>query len=131
MVVLITDLLADTGSLRTRLGYLRSQGHEVVLLRVLDPAELAFDFKTPAMFEDMESGKDLYVDPLAIRDQYRANFTRHAEAVDKICRDLGITLFPMSTSQPLELALFDVLQVRLRAGRQVARAGGHRSAGGV
>src|SRR3954466_392737 len=42
MVVLISDLLATPAQLKTHLGYLRSQGHEVVLLRVLDPAELDF-----------------------------------------------------------------------------------------
>src|SRR3954466_8896127 len=44
MVVLISDLLAPSNMLRTRLGYLRSQGHEVVLMRVLDPAEVDFTF---------------------------------------------------------------------------------------
>ncbi len=44
MVVLISDLLAPIERLQTNLGYLRSQGHEVVLLRVLDPAELEFTF---------------------------------------------------------------------------------------
>src|SRR4051812_11378701 len=54
MVVLISDLLAPTDLLRTRLGYLRSQGHEVVLLRVLDPAEVDFTFDKAATFVDME-----------------------------------------------------------------------------
>src|SRR5215212_7320108 len=58
MVVLISDLLARTELLRTHLGYLRSQGHEVVLLRVLDPAELDFKFDKAATFVDMESGRD-------------------------------------------------------------------------
>ena len=37
MIVLISDLLAPIGSLEKNLGYLRARGHEVVLLRVLDP----------------------------------------------------------------------------------------------
>jgi uncharacterized protein (DUF58 family) len=123
MVVLISDLLAPTESLATRLGYLRSQGHEVVLLRVLDPAELEFDFKKAAMFVDMESGKDLYVDPEAARASYRANFAQHSARIEKTCRELGIDFYPMTTSQPLELALFDVLQSRLHAGKQTARTG--------
>src|SRR4030095_11182939 len=50
LVVLISDLLANTEKLSTRLGFLRSQGHEVVILRVVDPAELEVDFKQPAAF---------------------------------------------------------------------------------
>jgi uncharacterized protein (DUF58 family) len=128
MVVLISDLLSDTAMLRTRLGYLRSQGHEVVIMRVLDPAEVDFEFTKPAMFVDMESGKDLFIDPAAARAEYKRKFTAHAAEVEKICRELGIGYHPMTTSQPLELALFDFMQTRLHAGRQVARAC-NRSAG--
>ena len=123
MVVLISDLLAKVDRLRTQLGYLRSQGHEVVLLRVLDPAELNFDFTKAALFVDMESGKDLYVDPAAAKQQYQRNFTRHSSEVERTCRELGIDLYQLPTSQPLELALFDFLQSRLRVGRTVARTG--------
>ena len=42
LIILISDLLAPTDSLQTRLGYLRSRGHDVVVLRVLDPAEVEF-----------------------------------------------------------------------------------------
>src|SRR3954469_6698923 len=79
MLVLISDLLADVQSLRTHLGYLRSQGHEVVLLRVLDPAELEFNFDKAATFIDLESGRDLYIDPGVARQQYQRNFSEHAE----------------------------------------------------
>ena len=43
----------------TKLGYLRSHGHEVVVLRVLDPAEVDFTFDAPGMFHDLESGRRL------------------------------------------------------------------------
>ena len=127
LVVLISDLLAGTDLLKARLGFLRSQGHEVVLLRVLDPAEMDFTFDKPVMFVDMESGRDLYVDPSTARLQYRRNFERHAEEIARTCRDLGISLYPLPTSQPLELALFDFLRSRMHAGRQVQRAGGSRA----
>src|SRR4051812_47881274 len=123
MVVLISDLLVPTDRLKTHLGSLRSQGHEVVLLRVLDPAETEFNFDRPALFLDMESGKDLYVDPAAAREQYRKNFSRHDEGLRQVCRDLGIDFYPVNTAQPLELAMFDFLQSRLHSGRRVLRAG--------
>jgi uncharacterized protein (DUF58 family) len=126
MLVLISDLLADVQSLRTHLGYLRSQGHEVVLLRVLDPAELEFNFDKAATFIDLESGRDLYIDPGVARAQYQQNFSKHDQQIRQICRDMGIDVYQLVTSQPLELALFDVLQSRLHAGRQVVRSAGGR-----
>jgi uncharacterized protein (DUF58 family) len=123
LVVLISDLLASVDLLRTQLGYLRSQGHEVVLIRVLDPAELAFSFDKAVTFVDLETGRDLYIDPASARANYRKNFGRHAEDVQAVCRALGIDYYQLDTSQPLELALFDFLQSRLHMSRAGTRTG--------
>ena len=125
MIVLISDLLTPPEVLAPRLGFLRSQGHEVVLLRVLDPAEIEFSFEKAATFVDLETGKDLYIDPLTARAQYQANFQKHAAAVETTCRDLGVDLYTLSTARPLELALFDFLHSRMHVGRTVVRARGH------
>jgi len=121
LVVLLSDLLAPLESLETRLGYLRARGHEVVVMRVLDPAEVDFPFQEAAMFHDVESGRELYVDPSIARERYRQRFDEHAEGLAKVCNKLGIDLSVLPTDRPLELALFDFLSTRLRRGRQVAR----------
>ena len=38
----------------------------------LDPREIAFDFRRPTRFLDMEGGESLFADPLDIADRYRA-----------------------------------------------------------
>jgi len=38
---------------------LTRRGHEVIVLRILDPAEVEFRFETPGMFLDLESGREL------------------------------------------------------------------------
>jgi uncharacterized protein (DUF58 family) len=123
LVVLLSDLLAPLERLETHLGYLRSQGHEVAVLRTLDPAELDFPFRDAAMFHDVESGRELYVDPELVRQQYRQKFAAHAEGLRTICQRLGVDLYDLSTAQPLEHALFDLLNSRMRRGRQVSRRG--------
>ncbi len=125
MIVLISDLLTPAEVLKTRLGFLRSQGHEVVILRVLDPAELDFGFEKAATFVDLETGRDLYIDPAAARAQYRANFAAHAREVEEACRSLGVDLHVLSTARPLELASFDFLHSSAHLRRMIARAGGH------
>lgn len=121
LIVLISDLLAPIDALETQLGCLRSRGHEVVLLRVLDPAEIEFAFQDSVIFEDLESGRQLYVDPHAVRQTYHQRFAEHASAIQATCNRLGIDYYVLSTDRPLELALFDFLNSRLRRGRQVAR----------
>lgn len=124
LIVLISDLLAPPETLDKHLGYLRSQGHEVVVLRILDPTELDFPFDQAAMFYDVESGRELYVDPEVIRQNYLERFRAHADALRNVCQQLGVDLFDLPTNVPLEMALFDLLNSRLRRGRQVARRQG-------
>jgi uncharacterized protein (DUF58 family) len=121
VVVLLSDLLAPIEAVETRLAYLRSRGHEVVVLRILDPAEVDFPFQDAALFHDVESGRDLYIDPKIARDRYRERFAEHAAAIARACNKLGITLTDLPTNRPLELALFDFLSARLRGGRLVSR----------
>jgi uncharacterized protein (DUF58 family) len=124
MIVLISDLLAPVDALRTRLGYLRARGHEVIVLRILDPAEVQFQFETPAMFHDVESGREIYIDPDAARSEYLRRFAAHAREIERACVDLGIEHEALTTDRPLELVLFDFLKARLRRGRRP----GHRNA---
>jgi uncharacterized protein (DUF58 family) len=121
LIILVSDLLAPIDSLRTALGYLRSRGHEVVVLRILDPQEARFSFATPAMFQDVESGRELYIDPTAARGEYLRRFEAHAASIDRSCVDLGIECQPITSDRPLELVLFDLLKARMKRGRRPGR----------
>jgi uncharacterized protein (DUF58 family) len=120
LVILISDLLAPAGSLAAKLGYLRSRGHDVIVLRVLDPAEVGFTFAFPAMFQDVESGSEIYVDPAAAKEQYLRRFAGHAALIEQSCVDLGIEYELVTTDRPLELVLLDLLKARMRRGRRPA-----------
>ncbi len=128
VIVLISDLLAPVETLQADLGLLRSRGHEVMVFRVLDPTELDFQFRDPALFQDIESGRELYVDPSAAREGYLKRFREHAGAIQRACNALAIDFYQFSTDRPLELALFDFLNARLRRGRMVLRRGRRRGA---
>lgn len=122
LMVLVSDLLAPIDSLETHLGYLRARGHEIVVFQVLDPAELTLAFSEPALFHDMESGRDLYVDPASARRDYENRMTQHNAAVRAACDRLGIEYHQLTTDQPLELALFDYLRGRLERARSGVKA---------
>jgi uncharacterized protein (DUF58 family) len=124
LVVLISDFLAPVEDFRTRLGYLRSRGHDVLVLQVLDPSEFDLRFDAPQMYEDLESGRRLYVDPESARAEYRRRFDAHAAALKQACLDHGVDFTRLATDQPLEIALFDLLNLRERRGRSIARRAG-------
>ena len=121
LVVLISDLLAPVDELEPSLGRLTAAGHEVILFQVLDPNELAFDFHNAMLFQDIESERDLYLDPDAVRPEYQRKLAEHSEGVEKICRRLGISFHRVTTDRPLELGLSDFLRSRSHRGKSVRR----------
>jgi uncharacterized protein (DUF58 family) len=114
LFVLVSDFLAPLDLLESRLGYLRAGGNEVAVFQILDPAELEFPFADAALFVDAESGKEIYVDPRAARQNYRRQLEQHNQALATICDKLGIQLCPLTTDAPLERALFDFLRTRVQ-----------------
>ena len=74
------------------------------------------------MFHDVESGRTIYIDPAAAKAEYqRAISRRTPPKLREACVGLGIDFTQLTTDRPLELALFDLLQARLRRGRRTAR----------
>lgn len=115
MLVLISDFLAPLERIETSLGYLTARGQEVLVFQVLDPAELDFNFQKPELFEDLESGKQLYVDPSQMRAEYQQRLGAHLRAVEAICERLGVTYRRLSTAAPLGDALGELLRSRIRS----------------
>ncbi len=126
LVVLISDLLAPIDRLESHLGGLVSQWHEVIVFHVFDPAELSFEFEQPALFEDVESGRQLYVDPSAARKTYLDGLAKHNEKVQSVCSKLGIDYHKLATDRPLDIALSDFLRAREHRRRTVRRSGAGR-----
>jgi uncharacterized protein (DUF58 family) len=123
LVVLISDMLADIDSLQNDLGYLKSRGHDILVLRVLDPAEIDFPFEEANMMRDLETGRDMYVEPSQMRMQYKENFHAHEIQIREACERLGAEYTRILTNSPLETALFDVLRSQMQRGRKVQRRG--------
>jgi uncharacterized protein (DUF58 family) len=122
MVVLISDLLAPLETLEKKLLALRWSGHEIVLFQVVDPAETTFNFEQGTLFQDLESGRELYIEPSAVRESYLRQWTEHRASVEKICRTLGIEFLPVSSDMPMEMALFDFLKSRWERSKKARRA---------
>jgi len=121
LVVLISDLLAPVDELERNLGRLTAAGHEVVIFQVLDPNELAFDFTAATHFLDIESEKDVYLDPPAVRSEYLRRLKAHTQGVETICRKYGFDFHQVVTNRSLDIALFDFLRSRSRRGKRINR----------
>ena len=130
LVVLISDLLASIDRLEADLGCLCAGGHDVVVFTVLDPGELNFDFDSPALFRDMESGRDMYVDPSASAKGYKRMLDKHLIEAKSVCQSLGIDHHVFPTDRRFDLALLDFLQDRMHRRKRVRRVAKPKVRGG-
>ena len=121
LIVLVSDLLAPVETLETSLALLTASRHEVLLFHLADPAEITFDFAAPARFLDLETGRDLFLEPSLARAEYTRRRDAHLAGIHAVCQRLGISHHRLITDQPLELALFDFLNARRGRGKTVRR----------
>ncbi|MFO1063836.1 MAG: DUF58 domain-containing protein [Pirellulales bacterium] len=109
LVIIISDLLLDPESLALPLGYLRGRGHEVILIRTLDPREVNFTLDHSTMLRDMETGRQIYVDPAAAKQTYDAKFAEHRSQLTDLCHRRNARIETVPTDSPLEAALFELI----------------------
>lgn len=120
LMILISDLLAPLDSLDRNLGSLVASGHEVMVFHLFDPRELTFQFDTATLYEDMESERDIYIDPAVARRDYLQKLQAHIGAARQICEKLGVSYHQWSSDRPLETALFDFLKARMQRGKKAS-----------
>lgn len=117
VVLILSDLFDDPEALLAGLKHFRCRRHDVVVMHVLDPAELDFPFEQPTLFKGLERLGELLVDPARLRKAYRDEFHAFQQRVAAGCREQGADYVLMRTDRPLDAALTAYLhhrQARLR-----------------
>jgi len=114
LVIVLSDLFDELSSLATGLKHLRYRRHDVVVLQVLDPAELDFPFRGSIEFVGLEGESRVPTDPQRIRAAYQQELAAHLQAVERICRSQQIDYYRVRTDQPVDAVLTHVLAQRQR-----------------
>jgi uncharacterized protein (DUF58 family) len=114
VVVVLSDCLDDLASLANGLHHFRHRPHDVILLHVLDGAELEFPFHEPTQFSGLEGLPNVEADALQIRGAYLRELSRFRQGLEHECRRQQIDYFLVRTDEPLDKALTRVLATRQR-----------------
>jgi len=112
MVVVVSDLLGDRDGLFAGLQLLRTRGHDLALIHVLDDDELDFRFDGPTRFEGLELPADLTCNPRALRDGYLAAVEAFLGQVRSRAAALRCDYALVRTGEPLAAALVRFLSRR-------------------
>jgi len=112
VVVVLSDLLTETDGVLDALLQARFRGHDLIVMHILDEAEVRFPFTGSVRLEDPETGHALHVDAESVR-------TRYARAVADWRRQLHERIdgargdyVPLHTAMPFDKALVEFLMQR-------------------
>jgi uncharacterized protein (DUF58 family) len=117
IAVVVSDCYEEPELVQRAVGALRGRGHDVVLFHLLDPAERDLPGEGSATFEDAETGERLPLRPELLRERYRAALDAHRSELARRLAGDGADYVPLTTDQPLDLALHAYLERRLAMSR--------------
>ena len=112
LVVVISDLLMQREGLFQGLRYIRSHGHDVMVLHVLDDMELDFSLGGATRFEGLELPAHVRCDPRTLRKGYLEALNVYLEEVKRGCTKLMCDYSLFRTRMPLDAALSAYLSRR-------------------
>lgn len=116
LVVLLSDLLVDPDTTLTALRFLRHQGHEVLVLHLIDPGERELPHTGNTRFFDPETGDELSVSVADVRAAYRGAVADALSEWERSLKPHGIDYVVVDTDTPLSRALRAYLRKRERLG---------------
>jgi len=114
LVVIISDLFDDPAQILQALRHFRHNRHDVLVMHVLDPREVDFNFSSAAVFKDMETGEELTTQPLHLRNAYRGAMEDFCTQIKRGCHAQNIDYVRITTDKPFDMALREYIVKRQR-----------------
>jgi uncharacterized protein (DUF58 family) len=112
IVVLISDLFDDVDSMLAGLQHFRHRRHDVIVLQVLDPAEIDFPFQQVTMFKGLEGLGNVVAEPRTLRAAYQYEVQTFVKNIRTGCRARQIDYLTIRTDEPLDTVLTTFLSAR-------------------
>jgi hypothetical protein len=115
LVVIISDLFVEPEELRPCFQHLRFRKHDTAIFHLLDAQELAFDFRRPMRFLDLEGGPSIFAEPNEIADRYHKAVSGYLEGLQQVVLESGVDYRRVTLDENYEQVLIRFLVGRTRA----------------
>ncbi|NLW85419.1 MAG: DUF58 domain-containing protein [Planctomycetes bacterium] len=112
LVIIISDLYDEPSAVLKALQHFVYKKHQIILMHLMDKAEVQFPFKSMVSFVDMETNERIQVDPHQVRDAYVAQMRQFIEGWRKECGDRRIEYLNVVTDTPYDTMLLNYLARR-------------------
>ena len=115
LIVILSDLFIEPEVLRSSFQHLRFRHHDVTVFHLLDPLELAFSFRRPMRFLDMEGGPAIFAEPNDIADRYDKALQQYLTRLKQVVLESAIDYQRINIEENYEQALVRFLVSRAQA----------------
>jgi uncharacterized protein (DUF58 family) len=114
LIIMISDLFVEPDELRSCFEHLRFRKHDVAIFHLLDRQELAFDFRRPMRFLDMEGGPSIFAEPNEIADRYLKAVSVYLEDLKHVVLESAADYHRITIDENYEQVLVRFLVGRTR-----------------
>lgn len=112
IVIVISDFFDDEQEVIEGIQHLRFNGHEVILMQVLDPHEIDFPFSGMIEFEGLENIPRIQTRPSQIKKSYHREFEAFRDRLRAACERHQCHFVDVRTDNPLDEVLSNYLAFR-------------------
>lgn len=109
VIVILSDLLTETAAALEALHHARFRGHDLIVMHILDVAEVTLPYDGAVRLEDPETGGYLEVDAPGVRAEYTAAVQRWRDDLRDRIQALRGDYVALDTSMPFDKALVEFL----------------------
>ncbi|MBT3287927.1 MAG: DUF58 domain-containing protein [Victivallales bacterium] len=116
-VVLVSDLEETAPEAGVRLAELRGMGHDVMVVHLLDQAEITLPFPDGTThLRDHETGEMLRIDLPQLRLQQTARVRDFRRQWQAVCQEAGVVYVPVDTGMDYVSAILTIIESRRSLG---------------
>lgn len=116
LVAVISDFYCDAEELLENIRPLAMHGQDVIMFHLLDPDELDPKIKQSTLYEDMETGQAIEVEPTYMAKTYREKIQSHIKDIEEAANGIRADHVLINTADPLDKALHNYLTFREKRG---------------
>lgn len=124
ITVIVSDLFDKIENILSGIQHLRHDGHEVIVLHLLDKDELTFPFEGLVQFKGLEYANQVLCQPRMVKKAYLEELHKFLTQMKAMCTKNGVDYVQVSTDTPVDVVLSAYL-----IGRERALMSGGRGAG--
>jgi hypothetical protein len=115
LVIIMSDLFVEPSELRSCFQHLRFRHHDAAIFHLLDPQEIAFQFRRPMRFLDMEGGPSIFAEPNEIADRYQKALGTYLADLQQVVLEAAVDYHRVTIDENFEQVLVRFLVGRTRS----------------